>query len=203
MAANLDVSLFSALPGTFEIGEAFTNTRPRFTQGSSLDIGLSYRLSRNEVLSAYPSVYFLEEGFAAKLDADFKIYKLFEPHDGTFLLQTYLSPVGHSYGAVGFQFDLNDKTLPSMAASIWLSLSHQGLLPGLKASFNQSFKSLDGKLGISLGLKPYRTDFIPYYLQASYSQAFEFGTLEAHLYSSLGAKDVAPLTLQVGYSYKF
>ena len=127
VAANLSASLFSALPGTFDIGEAFTNTRPRFTQGSSLDIGLSYRLSRNEVLSAYSSLYFLEEGFATKLDADFKIYKLFEPHDATFLLQTYLSPVGHSYGAIGFQFDLNDKTLPSLATSVWLSLGDQGL----------------------------------------------------------------------------
>jgi hypothetical protein len=203
LAASLGGSIFNVLPGGFQGIEAFTLSRPRFTKGSSLDMGLSYRLSRNEVLSAYPSLYFLEDGFAGKLDADYKIYKRFEPHDASFLLQTYLSPVGHHYGAVGFQFDLNDKTLPSMTASAWLGLGHQGIWPGLKASLSQTFKSIDGKLGISLGLEPYRTDFIPYYFQASYSQHFDFGVLEAHLYSSLGTEHMSSVGFQVGYAYKF
>ena len=203
VAANLDGHIFNTLPGTFNLSEAFETTRPHFAQGSSLGMGLSYRLSRNQVLSAYPSLYFLQEGFAATLEADFKIYKFFEPHDVSFLLQAYLSPSGKTYTALGFQFDLNEKNLPSMAASAWLSLGSQGLLPGLRASLSQSFKSTNSKLGVSLGLEPYRSDFIPYYLQASYTQAFDFGTLEANLYTALGTETVAPLTLKIGYAYKF
>jgi hypothetical protein len=203
VAASLEGKLFKGLPGIFSLHEAFENTRPRYKAGSSLDIGLSYRLSRNQVISAYPSFYFLPEGFATKLEADYKLYKLFEPHDGSFLLQAYVSPEQKTYAALGFQFDLNDKDLPSIAASAWLSLGHQGFLPGLKASLSQSFKPIEGKLSLSLGLEPYRSDFIPYYLQASYTQALGSGVLEANLYTALGTRELAPITLKVGYGYRF
>lgn len=203
VAANLGVHLFKAFPGNFDMTEAFETTRPRFKQGWGFDIGANYRLSRNEVIGASPAVYFFDEGFAATFEANYKIYKLFEPHDGTFLFQGYLSPAGHSYGAVGFQFDLNDKTLPSLAASAYLSLGQQGFLPGFKASLSQSFKSSNGKLELNLGLEPYRKDFLPYYFQASYSQNLGTGNLEANIYSALGTNDISPLTFELGYAYKF
>jgi hypothetical protein len=172
-------------------------------KGSSIDMGLSYRLSRTQVLSAYPSLYFFDEGFAAKLEVDYKLYKFFDPNDASFLLQAYVSPDHKAFGAIGFQFDLNEKNLPSIAASAWLSLGHQGLLPGAKASLTQSFKTIDSRLNLSLGLEPYRSDFIPYYLRATYTHSVGVGVLEANVYTALGARGMAPLTVNIGYTYKF
>lgn len=203
LAANVKGQLFDALPERFELSKAFASNRPRYKQGLALEFGLSYRLSRNEILSAYPSIFFLQEGFAAQLEANYKRFKLLEPHDGSFLLQAYLSPEGKGYGALGFQINLNDRKLPSLSASTWLSLGSQGFLPGLKANLRQSFKSVDGELDLSLGLEPYRSDFLPYYLQASYVQALGSGHLETHLYTTLGARDISPVTLTVGYRYSF
>jgi hypothetical protein len=203
VAARLGGQLFKALPGDFDIAEAFETTRPRYMKGSSIDMGLSYRLSRTQVLSAYPSLYFFDEGFAAKLEVDYKLYKFFDPNDASFLLQAYVSPDHKAFGAIGFQFDLNEKNLPSIAASAWLSLGHQGLLPGAKASLTQSFKTIDSRLNLSLGLEPYRSDFIPYYLRATYTHSVGVGVLEANVYTALGARGMAPLTVNIGYTYKF
>jgi hypothetical protein len=203
VAANLGGQIFNSLPGDFSIAEAFDDMRPRFSKGSSLNLGVSYRLSRTQVISANPAIYFVDQGFAASLDADYKIYKLFDPNDATFLLGLYTSPVGHSYATLGFQFDLNQKNLPSITAAGYLSLGSQGLLPGVTASLSQKLKSTDAKLGLTLGLEPYRSDFVPYYLTAFYLRDFETGTLEANLYSALATNNLAPITLKVSYAYKF
>lgn len=206
VAANAGWQIFNTLPGTFDFAEAFTDVRPRVSgSGMAFDLGASYRVNRNLIASAYPSLYLVSgEGLGVRLNADLRFARLFDPNDASVLLLGYLEPGNESsFAAFGFEFDLNERTLPPIVASAWLGAGSKGFGPGLRASISQSLNDIDARYGAELGLEPYRTDIMPYRLNGFYEQDIGEGSLRGDVFVALGDDSVAPLTIKASYALPF
>ncbi len=206
VAANIGWQIFNSLPGEFDFTEAFSDVRPRLNgNGMAFDAGATYRINRTLILSAYPSLYFVSgDGLGLRLNADLRLAKLFDPNDASILLLGYLEPGGESnFAAFGFEFDLNERSLPPIVASAWLGAGSKGFGPGLRASISQSLTNLDARYGAEFGLEPYRTDIMPYRLNGFYEQELGSGKFRGDIFAAFGDESVPPLTLKVSYALPF
>jgi hypothetical protein len=205
VAANAGWQIFNTLPGTFDFSEAFSDVRPRLEgSGMAFDVGATYRLNRTLILSAYPSLYVVSgSGIGGRLNADLKLAKLFDPNDSSVLLLGYLEPGGDTnFVAFGFEYDLNERSLPPIAASLWLGAGSNGFAPGLRASITQRLGS-SASYGAEVGLEPYRTDIMPYRLSGFYEQELGGGKLRGDVLAALGDESVPALTIKAGYALPF
>jgi hypothetical protein len=211
VAANAGWQIFNTLPGDFDFAEAFTEVRPRLAgSGMAFDLGATYRINRTLIVSAYPSLYLVDDnGLGFRLNADLRLARLFDPNDASVLLLGYLEPGGESsFAAFGFEFDFNERSLPPIVASAWLGAGSNGFAPGLRASISQRLPDVAASYGAELGLEPYRTDIMPYRLNGYYEQELGSGSLRGDVYAALGNDDVSensvpPLTLKVSYALPF
>jgi hypothetical protein len=206
IAANAGWQIFNTLPGTFDFAEAFTDVRPRISgSGMAFDLGATYRINRNLIASAYPSLYLVSgEGLGFRLNADLRFARLFDPNDASVLALGYLEPGNESsFAAFGLEFDLNERNLPPIVASAWLGAGSRGFAPGLRASISQNLEDIGGRYGAEVGLEPYRTDIMPYRLNGFYEQGIGGGSLRGDVFVAFGDESVAPLTLKASYALPF
>ncbi|MGL4609921.1 MAG: hypothetical protein ACRCYY_09595 [Trueperaceae bacterium] len=206
ISASAGWQIFNTLPGTFNLDEAFRDIRPRLEgTGMVFDLGVSYRLSRTLIVSAAPSLYTVaDQGLAFRLNADLKFAKLFNPNDASIVVLGYSAPNNEtSFAAIGFEIDVNERTLPPMVASVWVGAGTEGVAPGVRGSFRQTIPELNAQYGAELGLEPYRTDTMPYRLSSFYEQELWQGKIRGDLHVGLDDPNVAPVTLKVSYALPF
>ena len=211
VAAQAQLSLFTAEVGRFEISEAYQEeSRPFLLTapldfGAALDLSASYRVSRRFIVNAAPSLYVTNlAGLGGRVALEGRFVKLVGPDDVRARALAYLSPAGEAFGALGVEYSLNRRNLPSGHLALWAGLNGDGISPGASLQISQTLKSLNSSYSLFLAAEPYRLDLLPYRAAATYSQNVGPGALEAFLYGTLSPRlDVPALSFRVGYSLPF
>ncbi len=210
VAAQAQLSLFTAEVGRFEIGEAYNGARPFLLAapldfGAALDLSASYRVSRRFIVTAEPSLYLTDAGgFSGRLALEGRFVKVVGPDDLRPRALVYFSPVGDPFGAVGAEYNLNRRGLPNASLAVWAGLNAEGLNPGASVQFSQTLKSLNASYSLTLAAEPYRTDLLPYRAAATYRQNLGAGALEASLYGTLTPRRNVPgVSFRLGYALPF
>lgn len=211
VAAQAQLSLFTAEVGRFEVAEAFAEEARPFLLaapldfGAALDLSASYRVSRRFIASAAPSLYFTDAaGVGGRVALEGRFVKLVGPDDLRARALVYANPAGAGFGAAGLEYSLNRRGLPNARLALWAGLNGEGLSPGANLRLSQPLKSLGASYSLLLAAEPYRTDLLPYRAAATYRQNVGPGALEASFYGTLSPRGSVPaLSFRVGYSLPF
>ncbi len=211
VAARARLSLFTAEVGRFEISEVYVEEARPFLLaepldfGAALDLGASYRFSRRFIVTAEPSLYLTDVGgLGGRLALEGRFVKVVGPDDLRAGALFYFGPAGNPFGAVGAEYNLNRRSLPSASLAVWAGLNAEGLSPGARVQLSQTLKSLNSSYSLTLATEPYRTDLLPYRAAATYRQNLGVGALEASFYGTLSSRAGVPaVSFLVGYSLPF
>lgn len=210
VAARAQISLFTAEVGRFEPAEAFEEEarpfllEPPLDFGAALDLGGSYRVNRGLIVSAAPSLYLTDaEGLGGRLALEGRFVKAVGPDDLRARGLTYISPEGEAFGALGLEYGLNRRGLPSGLLTLWAGLNGH-FSPGASLQLSQTLKAWGGSYSLLVAAEPYRLDVLPYRAALTYRQSLGPSALEASFYGTLSPRISVPAaSFRLGYSLPF
>lgn len=209
VAARAQLSLFTAEVGRFELAEAFEEARPFLLEplldfGVALDLGGSYRVNRGLIVSAAPSLYLTDaEGLGGRLALEGRFAKVLGPDDLRARALAYVSPEGEAFGALGLEYGLNRRGLPSGRLTLWAGLNG-AFAPGASLQLSQTLKAWGGSYSLLVAAEPYRLDVLPYRAALTYRQSLGPGALEASFYGTLSPRISVPAaSFRLGYLLPF
>ena len=212
VGARLRLDAFNANPGRFAPETLFEDERPFLLGAPSQEafaaqfgVGLTYRLSRTKILTLDPDLLYSwedEGGLGVRGRGTVELRRLRGRDNGTVLAEGYLEPgTGAGYGAAGFTYALNRRSLPTLRGTLLVGAGSEGLLPGARF-FVQKRGSLDYSL--TLAAEPYRTDIPRVRAEASLAGALGSGTLRTTLLAAPTEDFNVPLfTLRSAYQFRF
>lgn len=210
VSVRAELQAFSVNPGHFELREAFPDdARPRHAQeviddtvGFGLTGGVTYRLTRTEILEADANVrYLTRHGFGVNVRAGLQLRNLIASDTGVVRVQADLGPGARDgYGAAGFEYRLSRRGLPVVRASAWLGVGTLGFWPGVRASISHTVDPVTYQL--ELAAEPFRTDALRYRFRGDMRVALNTGELGLELLAA-PASDLPVVTASVRYSVSF
>ncbi len=210
VAARARLDAFNVNPGRFAPEDLFSDARPFLlatpaeeTFAAQLGVGLTYRVSRTRILTLDPDLIYLRGGgLGVRGTGALELRRLRGRDNGLVLAEGYLAPETQAgYGAIGFTYALNERSLPTIRGSLLVSAGSEGLLPGARFSVQKR-----GSVDYSLEVKaePYRVDAPRVSAEASLAGALGDGTLRTTLLAAPTEDFGVPLfTLRSAYQFEF
>ncbi len=213
VGARIRLDAFNVNPGRFAPETLFEGERPFLLGAPSqeafaaqLGVGLTYRLSRTTIFTLDPDLLYSweddESGLGVRGTGTVELRRLRGRDNGIVLAEGYLEPGADAgYGAAGFTYALNRRSLPTMRGTLLVGAGSEGLSPGARF-FMQKRDRLDYSL--TLAAEPYRTDVPKVRGEASLAGALGSGTLHTTLLAAPTKDfDVPLLTLRSAYQFSF
>ncbi len=171
--------------------------RPRFLFSADqpsnvveLGVGGLYRFNRTTVLELDPHFSWIDGQFGIYGSTAIVLRRLIDTDDIAIRLQGASLPAEHliqvdsedadysvdysanadyneSYLALGVEYKLNRRTLPSLRSSLWLGFQTDNgellFAPGVNVAMSQSLRELPLNYSIAVALEPYRIDGLKYH----------------------------------------
>ena len=210
VGARARLDAFNVNPGRFEPEDLFAGERPFLLAAPSeeafaaqVGLGVTYRLSRTKILTFDPDLLYLRgDGLGVRGAGTLELRRLRGRDNGIVLAEGYLSPgADEGYGALGFTYALNQRTLPTLRGSLLVGAGSEGLAPGARL-FVQKRGRLDYSL--TLAAEPYRVDAPRVRAETSLAGALGSGTLRTTLLTAPTEDFSVPLfTLRSAYQFSF
>jgi len=242
-ALKVSASAYNVNVGYFRALDAYNEqVRPRLVfaakDSESADsgviefgIGGLYRLNRTTVLEFYPHISWIDDNLAFYGNMAAVFRKVIESDDIAIRVKaaslpainlienigvdvTTLGDYNESYLAIGAEYRLSRRALPSVRASVWLGLQTSNgeiqVSPGLKGVITQKLTELPLRYTINFTLEPYRIDGFKYHGSAnldyslSDTDVISFGLARAP-WGELNRGETATndLLITTGYKYSF
>ncbi len=207
-ALEADLMLFNANKGHFALESAYRQARPRYDTSSlvfGVGLGGKYRLERTLVLEFKPTLVLTAGSLGGYGSVGLHLRHLIERDDGIIKFKAEKSPTtSDAYGAIGFEYRLNRRNLPTVQVTAWLATGTEGTFPGGALNLKHKLKGQPVRYEVELFAEPYRFDGFDYGASALLVVELELGELE---FQVLGAPDnegsLPELAVQVGYSWHF
>ena len=174
-ALRVRASVHDGLPPLAPLAEGDFDELPLLGQGPAilgLEAGVGYRVSRNLIIGAAPSVYLRAGRWGGGLTAEAELLRLQGRNDVSLLFRGFAEPgFGRTSLAVGAGYTINRRRAPSWEFAGWVGVGPGGVAPGATIEGGERLRS--GDLDLLLAAEPYRLDAWPYRLEADYQ--FDLG----------------------------
>ena len=210
VGARARIAAFNTNPGRFAPEAAFLTARPFLlenpqekTLAAQFGLGITYRLGRTTILTFDPDLLYLNGGgFGVRGTATVELRRLRGRDNGIILAEGFLAPgAAEGYGALGFTYALNERSLPTLRGSLLVGAGSEGVLPGARLSFQ---KQGEVDYSLSLAAEPYRVGVPKVRADASLAGALGTGELTTTLLVAPTENFGVPLfTLQSAYQIAF